>query len=271
MTATIKLKHLQQQFCTAMFTDGEQMQQAIEALAPWLDSNNGLSASAQLGIYRSSVHGQFTAALGAIFPVCKRLVGERFFAALCRPYILEHASNAPDIGAYGHAFAAHIRHYKAVGELPYLSDVATLEWAWHQVFNAADQPPLDPSELAQVAPQSQGALCFRPPQASRLVSSDFPVHDIWQRNQTDWDGDEHIDLDNGGIKLLVWRNGRTMRMDIVDDLQWRALELLYKGADLDSLIQGLSGYAATEQIGALLPSLLHQGWIASFSVQQDTT
>ena len=64
MTATIGLRELQQQFRSAMFDSGEQAQRAIDTLTPWLDTSRGLSASAHLGLYRGSIHGQLTEALG---------------------------------------------------------------------------------------------------------------------------------------------------------------------------------------------------------------
>ena len=273
--AAPSLQQIQQHFSDAMLASETDAQQAIDALAPWLDTSHGLSAAAHLGIYRSSIHGQFTDALGELFPVCQRLVGERLFATLCQPYIRQHRSVRADVGAYGSGFAAHIAtevaNHDSLAQLSYLADVARLEWAWHQVFHGPQQQPFDHQALAVVPAGSQGALRFQPPAASRLLSSDYPVHTIWQHNQPDWQpqpgDDERIDLDAGGVELLIWRNGTEMRLDLLNTDQRQVLELLYGGASLNELNQCLAQPGSEIDIGAVLPSLLQNGWIASFSIE----
>lgn len=268
------LHQLQQQFSKAMLTTPDDAQQAIDALAPWLDTSHGLSATTHLGIYRNSIHGQFTAALGDLFPVCQRLVGERLFAALCQPYIRQHRSACADVGAYGSGFAEHIAaevaSHDSLAQLPYLADVARLEWAWHQVFHGADEPPFDHPALAAVPADEQGALCFHPPAASHLLSSPYPIHTIWQHNQPDWQPepgqDEHIDLDAGGVHLLVWRSGAAMRIDPLNTAQHQLLTLLQRGMSLDELAPALAQANPEIDLGSMLPELLQNGWIASFSL-----
>ena len=269
------LRQLQQHFSSAMLANEPAAQQAIAALAPWLDTSHGLSAAAHLGIYRSSIHGQFTDALGELFPVCRRLVGERLFAALCLPYIHEQRSASADLGAFGSDFSAHIAaevaSHQGLAGLPYLADVARLEWAWHQVFHGSDQGPFDHQALAQVPAGSQGQLCFQLPLASRLISSDYPIHTIWQHNQPDWrpepGEDERIDLDAGGVALLLWRNGSEMRLDPLTADQHQLLSLLASGVDLDQLNRQLALTDDDIDLVGVLPGLLQNGWIASFSLQ----
>ena len=268
MSAPIGLRELQQRFSAAMFADDQQLPQAIDALAPWLDTKPGLSTATHIGIYRSSIHGQLSAALGDIYPVCKRLVGERFFAALCGPYVISEPSTEPDIGGFGAGFAAHIAAIDATAAVPYLADVARLEWAWHRVFHGPDQQPMDMQALAWVPAESQRRLQFQPPANSWLIDSDYPVHTIWQRNQLDWDGEEGIDLNDGGVHLLVWRSGNEMRMDPLDEAQWQVLTLLAEGLDLDGLGARLGEQAPEVDVAIVLPKLLQNGWIGSFSVAQ---
>jgi len=247
----------------------------MDALTSWLDDSHGLSAAAHLGIYRSSIHGQFSSALGDLFPVCQRLIGERLFAALCQPYIHQHRSLCADVGACGSGFAEHIAEQvtnrDSLAQLFYLADVARLEWAWHPIFHGPEQAPFDHQALATVPAEAQGRLCFHPPAASQLFSSAYPAHTIWQHNQPDWQSqagdDERIDLDAGGIDLLLWRNGTAMRMEPLSTEQRQVLERLYSGASLNPLNQWLALADSGIDIGSVLPQLLQSGWIGSFSVE----
>jgi len=266
MSQAIGLRELQQQFSDAIFAQGDQRQQAVDRLAPFIDSDRGLSTAKHLDIYRNSVHGQLSEALHDIFPVCVRLVGERFFDQQCRRYIAAHPSSAPDIGHFGRAFPAHIATAGADAGLPYLGDVAALEWAWHVVFNAPAQPPLDLVALSGVAAESQGALCLQPPLASRLLDSDYPILAIWQSNQPDDYGDQHIDLDSGGDRLLVWRDSSTVQISRPEAAQWQTLALLYQGLALDPLTTRLAARTPPVDTQSVIPELMQNGWIASFSI-----
>ncbi|MCT0230706.1 DNA-binding domain-containing protein [Synechococcus sp. CS-1324] len=46
-----------------------------------------------------------------IYPVCKRLVGAPFFAAMAARYVSEHASTSPDLGDYGGELPAFLRAF----------------------------------------------------------------------------------------------------------------------------------------------------------------
>ena len=66
--------------------------------------------------------------LGSAFPVVRQLVGEEFFSALARAYGMAHPSDNPDLNRFGAAFAGFLRDFPHVAELPYLPDMARLEW-----------------------------------------------------------------------------------------------------------------------------------------------
>jgi hypothetical protein len=69
--------------------------------------------------------------------------------------------------------------------------------------------------LLLVPAESRGNLCLTLHPSVRLVASNFPVLDIWQANQPGAEADDTIDLDRGGVRLIVWRHA----IDVV----WRTL------------------------------------------------
>lgn len=46
-----------------------------------------------------------------IYPICERLVGEPFFAAMAGRYASAHASTSPDLGDYGSELPAFLRAF----------------------------------------------------------------------------------------------------------------------------------------------------------------
>ncbi len=232
---------------------------AMHAAARLIDDSPGLTAEAHLQIYRRAVAGTLVRALGEIHPVCRRLTGEEFFDAMARAHIRHTPSRSPDLADYGAGFADFISGFPPAAALPYLGDVARLEWCWHRAFHAAAAPALDTAALAAISPDEQPDLRFLLPPSATLLDSDWPVHRIWQVNQPDYRGEEEISLDEGGSRLMLWRQGRQMRIDELDEREWWLLNQFQAGLTLGEL-------GAPADLPALLPHCVARGWLVAFIV-----
>ena len=177
---------------------------------------DGLTAQARLGIYRHHVFTTLTAALQATFPVVCRLVDERFFAYAADQYIRQDPPAGPCLFEYGATFPAFLAEFPACEGLPYLADVARLEWAMNRALHAPDHVPIEPTVLRdQVSTVSGGEVFCLDPSLS-LVVSPWPIDRIWRANQPDADPDVTVDLRAGGVRLEVRRVG--------DDVVFRGLD-----------------------------------------------
>jgi hypothetical protein len=165
-----------------------------------------LSPNARIGIYRNNVLGNYRKALAATYPVVRRLVGTEFFAAAIEAFVRAHPSTRGDVNRYGGELARFLATYPPARELAYLPDVARLEWAIDQANIAADAGALDPATFAAVPEEQLGELRFALHPSTRLVASPYPILHIWQVNQPDRAGDEHVDLGEGGDALLIARS-----------------------------------------------------------------
>lgn len=168
-------------------------------------SPDGLSALRRIQVYKNNVYASLTQALNAIYPVVNRLVGDEFFYYIAKQYIPLHPSTSGNLHDFGGCFPLFIKSLQALEPLPYLSDVASLEWAYHQAFHGAHAMPLDLERLQKLPAQHDDALCFKLHPTCRLLKSDYPVLKIWQCNQESYEGDGEISLDQGGGALAVIR------------------------------------------------------------------
>lgn len=171
--------------------------------AATLVRDNGLAGARRLQVYRNNMFTSLTDALAAVYPVIARLVGEGFFAAAAQEYIRVHPSRSGNVHDFGSAFPDFLASFRGAAALPYLADVARLEWAYHQVFHATEQPPLDPRRIAEVSENAQPSLCLVLQPALRLLASPYPILRIWQVNQAGYADAAEVSLDEGGIHLLV--------------------------------------------------------------------
>ena len=111
----------------------------------------GGDAGERIAIYRNTVCRNYRNALGATFAVVKQLVGAPFFNAAVDAYALAVPSTGGDLNVYGSDFPDFLASYPHARGLPYLADVARLEWAVDAAGRAADAAGSPEALLAALA------------------------------------------------------------------------------------------------------------------------
>ena len=102
----------------------------------------------------------------------------------------------PSLRHLGDALPAFLAH--ALPALPHLADLARLERARTDVFDAADDVPLATDELRQVAPDDWPRIRFIPIHALRIVQLDWFVLALW-------DDDAAVPAGPAPTTVRVWR------------------------------------------------------------------
>lgn len=222
--AALPLADLQEAFARAML-DG--------APAELLAAIEGDSAEAkrQVDLYRRAVHFAIARALRAAHPVVLRLVGDAFFDEAARCHAVASPPAAGDLNRYGAGFADFLAAYGPASDLPWLADVARLEWACHEASMAGDGEPLDFEALARVPLEAQGRLRFSFHPSVGVVRSAWPILAIWEANQPDRDGTP--DRDAGEDMVLVWRESGLVRAVALAPREAAFVEALLAGLGLD--------------------------------------
>ncbi|HXH04204.1 MAG TPA: DNA-binding domain-containing protein, partial [Candidatus Competibacteraceae bacterium] len=135
------LRKLQSAFAAAVY-EGR-----VPAALAELIVGDGLAPAARLGLYRNNTVLNLGDALAAAYPVLQRLLGADCFRALARAYIGAHPSRSGDLHDYGDALADFLAGLPELAALPYLADVARLEWRVHRAYFAAEAAPCDLAAL----------------------------------------------------------------------------------------------------------------------------
>jgi hypothetical protein len=133
-------------------------------------------------VYRNNVYSSLIDVMQARFPVVLRLVGDEFFRAMARIYVEQEPPRSAVLLRYGQSFPAFVAGFEPAASVPYLADIAALEWAWHAAYHAADAAPLTLEELASVADHAGGAVLKLHPSLG-LVSSAYPIVTIYELHQ----------------------------------------------------------------------------------------
>ena len=210
-----------------------------DSIAPLL-TTDAASSARRLGIYRANSIAGATKALVAAYPVIAEVVGSEFFDALARAYWHGVPSRSGDLGDYGDTFASFLVDFEHVADMPWLADLARLEWAVHRASLAADATPFDAATLASVPPAALSSLILELVPGTTTIASRYPIVHVWTLHQPGTDRSAGFAVDwNLAETGLVTRQGIAVRVVAIDPPAAIAIEAMQQGATLaDALAAG---------------------------------
>ncbi|PIW60665.1 DNA-binding domain-containing protein [Shewanella sp. CG12_big_fil_rev_8_21_14_0_65_47_15] len=168
---------------------------------------NGSDPTKRFDVYRNNVTVSLIDALADSYPVVQALVGEAFFRAMAAEFIRHYPPKSPVLAWYGAQYSDFIASFPPVAGLPYLADVARLEWLRVESWHAADAEPLSQEALRSLLSDEAmlARICFTLHPALRVLNSTHPVVSIWSvhQSQDPVEGMRRVDLTCSQTALLV--------------------------------------------------------------------
>ncbi len=190
-----------------------------------------------LCIYQHAYAARLTAALRDNHGVLPRAMGDEAFDALAEAYLQAHPSQHPSIRWFGHRLADFMAEQPELVPHPAFIDLARMEWALRDAFDAADATPLTMAEVMQFRPTEQWpdwVLSFHP--SLRRVHLQWRIEPAWralQQGDSDGDADGQVELPEPQADvhwLLVWRPALETR--------WRSAASALETQLLDAALRG---------------------------------
>lgn len=249
------------------FTDwvlrGEHPNQLSALLKP-----NGLNAEQRLKIYRNNTLLGLTEALRDGYPVINKLVGTDFFNLIAHNYLVRYPPTAGCLLYFGAQLADFIADFSAANGLPYLSDIARLEWFWHEAFHEADAITLNIANLAAIKPEHYGDLSFTLHPSVRLIRSNYPILSIWQLNQENYQGNDTVRLTEGTCHLLVYRPQLEVMIVTLPEADYEFLHALASGLTLYQAVAAALLKDSEFTVFTTLQYCFSNGFVVDYSVNQ---
>lgn len=216
-----------------------------------------------LAAYRAHAGAQAERALSAAYPTLAELLGAQAFAALARAYRHAEPPLRGDLACWGDGLAAFIAGDEPLAGLPYLADVARLDWAVHEAASAADDraPPAGLETLADADP---GRVTLRLRAGSALLCSPYPVAAIRHAHRVpgeDGFAAARAALAAGrGDNAWVVRAGWQVQVHALDDAGARFVGALLAGRSLEA---ALDAAGAGFDFEAWFVAALRAAWIGA--------
>jgi hypothetical protein len=177
-------------------------------LRPWLDADD------RLAVYRNTIATGLADALADQFPSVARVVGTEWLAAAARAFNAAHRPASPCLVDYGAAFPDWLADFPPAAELPFLADLARIDWARREALFAPDAPRASIRAFAGLLPEDWDHTAADLHPSAQVLAFDHAVPSLWIALQAE-EAPEEAELGAKPEALLLLRPDQA--------LAWRRL------------------------------------------------
>lgn len=171
-----------------------------------------LDSLQRIGIYRDMYLARLREALASDFPALLHFLGEEAFTKLVAGYVQKYPSQSYTLNRLGDHLPEYVRSVHRLSCREFLYDLARLEFAMSEVFDAPESPVFKPNAIANVPPEAWEVTLLKPIEAFRLLAFQYPVNAYLQsfRKKT-----PHPSIRRKDNWVVIFRNSyRLRRLDL---------------------------------------------------------
>lgn len=212
-----------------------------------------------LSAYRAGAHAAADRALAAAYPTVRAILGEDSFTQLAGALWHARPPVHGDLAAFGDTLPDFIADSEQLTDVPYLADVARVDWAVHRAAAAADDAPVSAEALGALAADDPSRVHLVLRAGSAVFRSAHPVVTIHAAHREGAFGAARDALAAGrGENALVVRRGWAVDVLPLSDADARFTGALLRA----SLGAALEGAGADFHFDDWLLRALRGGWLA---------
>ena len=210
----------------------------------------------RIRVYSDAYYLRLRDVLREDFPRVAALLGPERFEEAASGYLEVFPSKQPSVCHLGRALAEFLRRREDIPKC--LADLAQLEWARVEAFDAPDAESATIGDFVSVPPDAWPALRFSTIPALQTLRAQYPVHQLWS-------GDESLDVAAANTSIRVWRaNDCRVFHAPMDERESAALRKMISGEPFAAICEtfaDLPAAEAAEEATALLARWIEDGII----------
>lgn len=228
------LLEFQNDFVDAIVNNNEQSR-LLENIIP---SGTLTDAASVLSVHRNGYYARLTEVLGETFEGSWFVLGDELFFMLCELYIKGHRSDTYNLSNYGEHFPAFLQTHQDRTQLSFVSELATFEWTFKEMFHRSQHTPIDPQVLQTLVSQPENKLRFG--SAAMLFSSTKAIYNIWELKKSQ-EVEQISDLEiNGPEFLLLYKLENEIFVKKLSQFQYNTLRLIESGLTFSNVLDQIA-------------------------------
>ncbi len=246
----MQLQNLQADFAELLYSD-----QQSDLIIP----------ACHIEIYKNNMMTALRRALRDYYPLIASLLGEECFHSAAKIYIERYPSRSGNLSDYGEYFSDFLIDFAPTNHLAYLPEVATYEWICHQLYFAAEHPPLNIQTLHAVTAETFDQLFFTLHPACQIAMFHYPIIEIIEICKGKLD---HLDLESPHLQtetyLLLMRQQDHIIFETLTAGEFTFLQALQEHQTLADALTITLAVESTFNLEVKLPQWVRDKVIVDF-------
>ena len=185
--------------------------------------------SDNLSIYNNNITQNLKSVLKHTYQNTQKLIGDECFAQIATEYVFNNPATSGNLDDYGAGFCDFI-YQKLSSKLPYVKDIAKIEWMLQLSMNENDNftdnstllSSLTPDELAELRPKLHPSV--------NMLKSNYPIYQIWQL--LIGKSSQNINYNDGGEYICITKQSYLPSIDKISMKEYNFLEALTRNKSL---------------------------------------
>jgi hypothetical protein len=188
-------------------------------------------------------------------------VGDDMFDEMGRAYISANPSQHPNLRWFSQGLPAFLTSTEPYNHYPILADLASLEKALNDAFDAADAPVVTLGHMATFMPEQWSGLTFKPHPSVYRLDVMTNVAAIWRALKDDEMPPGAVGLEQPS-RLLIWRNVTTPMFRELTDEEAKMWDRTAEGTPFGEMCDRLAMEGDPDDAAARGAAYL-RGWITA--------
>lgn len=232
----------------------------------------------RLGIYHHAYRARLLETMRDTFGHTVSYLGDEWFDHLALRFIEQQPSAHANLRWYGRAWPEWLAQglceggelAEQLGAHPEVAELAALDWALRQAFDAADAPVLGAERLAAMPADAWTQVPLRPQPSVQMLTVCHNSLSLWHALDQDEDVPPAQAL-AAPVEVLVWRLDERPHFRSLAGVEALAVRALLAGASFEALCAALAqsdagGHQGVAPVAAgLLRRWLDEGVLADFA------
>ena len=175
-----------------------------------------LTSVERVGVYQGMYLLRMVEALENDYPALAHLLGPHAFGDLVTRYVAAHPSKSYTLNRLGEALPEFVRTNRGIPKKAFAADLARLERAVTEVFDAERSPAWPAEEIERLPQEAWPGAVFLPIAAFRVLAFSYPVNAYFQSVKDE--NHDHPDMGRKSTWVVVWRkNYEVWRLNLGKD------------------------------------------------------
>ena len=222
----------------------------------------GIQANTRLVVYRNGYYTRLQEALAKDFPTLLLIMGNARFGKVMATYLQANPPTEPSILYLGKALAGWLK----VTDFPSVwSELASLEWAVLNAFDARDARSLSTERISQISPDRWEPMRFRLHPSVTLLRVSYNVREIWHTFSTSENPSQIVNIDD---YFVVWRSKSGPKVKSISLVSYEMLLSWNQGKSFGATCEYLQTLGSKDNTPIVAAKCLflaaQSGWLQDF-------